>query len=75
VFFDLGGGVSLKLMPGCVNVIFWNNSAQYKVEDISGFLYIKSRPHLTNSTCCGTHNSGDMANRVQRAYRAKIGLK
>jgi hypothetical protein len=26
VFFDLGGGVSLKLMPGFVKVIFWNNS-------------------------------------------------
>jgi hypothetical protein len=65
VFFDLWGGVSLKLMPGCVNVIFWNNSRQYKVEDITGFLSIKTRPHLTNSTGCGTHNSGDMANWVQ----------
>jgi hypothetical protein len=64
VFFDLGGGVSLNLMPGCVNAIFGMILSQYKLEDITGFLSIKSRPHLTDSTCCGTRNSGDVANRV-----------
>jgi hypothetical protein len=60
VFWDLGGGVSLKLILGSVKDIFWKNIRQDKVEDISGFLTIKSRPHLTNSTCCGTHNSGEL---------------
>jgi hypothetical protein len=58
VFFNLGVGVSLKFRHGFVKVIGCRPVFINKLEDISGFLSIKARPHLTSSTCQGTHNSG-----------------